>query len=295
MKTKVKKWEDYPPLLVEYYKEHGDYNVPNRWAEDPSLGAWVNKQRSRKRRLDKDLPSEGMKAKRVAILTDLGFEWEPKDILWDENLKNLIDGKGKINWVNQQRVLKRKLDQGLPSEGMTAERVARLTAVGFVWEPNVERTPPVEISIENNSEDDLDPENYSFLPIIDDGPRAKYRNWDTQFKRLAKYKEVHGDYNVPNRWAEDLALGAWVNKQRALKRRLDLGKSSEGMTEARVARLTAIGFDWEPGKKPLTGLTDVPLPKMNIEDLSGGGVDKKRKSRIKSKRKSRIKSKRKSK
>ena len=36
-------------------------------------------------------------------------------------------------WVSTQRVCKRKLDRGEPSGGMTAERAARLTALGFAW------------------------------------------------------------------------------------------------------------------------------------------------------------------
>ena len=36
-------------------------------------------------------------------------------------------------WVNNQRKYKKKLDRGEPSEGMTAARAARLTAVGLVW------------------------------------------------------------------------------------------------------------------------------------------------------------------
>ena len=37
------------------------------------------------------------------------------------------------SWVHQQRVCKRKLDRGEPSEGMMAERAAQLTALGFTW------------------------------------------------------------------------------------------------------------------------------------------------------------------
>ena len=33
-----------------------------------------------------------------------------------------------------QRSNKRKMDRGMPSEGMTAERAARLDALGFEWE-----------------------------------------------------------------------------------------------------------------------------------------------------------------
>jgi hypothetical protein len=34
-----------------------------------------------------------------------------------------------------QRNYKRRLDRGEPSQGMTVARAARLTALGFVWEP----------------------------------------------------------------------------------------------------------------------------------------------------------------
>ena len=35
------------------------------------------------------------------------------------------------SWVSKQRTLKHKLDRGEPSQGMTAERVAKLEALGF--------------------------------------------------------------------------------------------------------------------------------------------------------------------
>jgi hypothetical protein len=36
-------------------------------------------------------------------------------------------------WVSTQRVRKKKLDRGVPAEGMTLERAARLTALGVGW------------------------------------------------------------------------------------------------------------------------------------------------------------------
>jgi hypothetical protein len=81
----------------------------------------------------------------------------PRDAAWEAQLARLAAYKvahgdcnvplrwweahnprcGLGRWVNNQRVLKRKLDRGAcqPGEGMmTAERVARLTALGFVWD-----------------------------------------------------------------------------------------------------------------------------------------------------------------
>jgi hypothetical protein len=37
-------------------------------------------------------------------------------------------------WVDRQRQYKKKLDRGKPSEGMTAERAAQLTALDFEWD-----------------------------------------------------------------------------------------------------------------------------------------------------------------
>ena len=70
--------------------------------------------------------------------------------------------------------------------------------------------------------------------------------WEAQLARLAAYKAAHGDCNVPHRWPEDSQLGSWVNRQRTLKRKLDRGEPSEGMMADQVARLTALGFAWNP-------------------------------------------------
>jgi hypothetical protein len=122
-------------------------------------------------------------------------------------------------WINDQRQRKRKLDRGESGEGMTAERAAKLEALGLVWDPP------------NGSN--------------------KQRNevqWEVQLARLAVYKAAQGDCNVPVGWAEDPRLGAWVNKQRHYKRKLDRGEPSEGMTAERAARLEALGFAWGPGQ-----------------------------------------------
>ena len=145
-------WEEKLVRLEAYKAVHGDCNVPLRWADDKQLGKWVVHQRGRKR----------------------------------------------------------KLDRGEPSKGMTAERAARLTALGLVWDQN----------------------------------EAK---WQAQLARLVAYKAKHGDCSVPQDWAADSALGRWVNSQRVGKRKLDRGEPSEGMTAEQAARLDALGFTWDPG------------------------------------------------
>ena len=176
---------------------------------------------------------------RAARLTALGLIWDQKEEAWEAQLARLAAYKvahgfcnvprgwaedpGLGDWVSKQRMRKRKLDRGEPSEGMTAERAARLTALGLVWDPpNIGGTP-------------------------------KEAEWEAHLARLAAYKAAHGDCNVPMRWAEDPRLGKWVNMQRVRKRRLDRGEPSEGMTAARAVKLDVLGFKWNPRNAAANG------------------------------------------
>jgi hypothetical protein len=123
-------------------------------------------------------------------------------------------GRALGSWVNDQRNYKKKLDRGEPSCGMTAERAAKLEALGFVW----------EVSIGRGSDEAA---------------------WEAQLARLAAHNAVHGDCKVPQGWAEDPGLGRWVNRQRVYKKKLDRGEPSHGMTVARAAKLEALGFAWK--------------------------------------------------
>jgi hypothetical protein len=237
-------WEAQLARLAAYKAEHGDCKVPYGWAKDPRLSRWVSAQRARKRKLEQGEPSDGMTAERAARLTALGFAWDPgaknngnakghpKDAEWEAQLALLAAYKaehGDCNvphgwaedprlsrWVSVQRARKRKLAQGEPSEGMTAERAARLTALGLEWEGAKGRGP-------------------------------QDAGWEAQLARLAAYKAEHGDCNVPVS-SRNSRLGAWINKQRVYKRKLDrgeLGKPWGGMTAERAAQLTALGFTWD--------------------------------------------------
>ncbi len=57
--------------------------------------------------------------------------------------------------------------------------------------------------------------------------------WETMFSELVRYKEAHGDCNVPALWSENPQLGSWVSTQRSKK---------DKIAEGRLARLEALGF-----------------------------------------------------
>jgi len=62
--------------------------------------------------------------------------------------------------------------------------------------------------------------------------------WEEQYTALLKFKEEHGDCDVPTRWDENRQLATWTDGQRqARKKRI--------LEAARIARLDAIGFIWD--------------------------------------------------
>ena len=93
-------------------------------------------------------------------------------------------------------------------------RVAKLNALGFVWEASV-------------------------------GLNRDDAGWERWFVKLKEYQRTHGDCIVPRDWAEDQGLSTWVKNQRHFKKKLGRGESSDGMTAARAAKLEALGF-FEP-------------------------------------------------
>jgi hypothetical protein len=153
--VKEVEWEAQLARLAAYKAEHGDCNVPRRRAEDRSLGAWVDNQRQRKKKLDCGEPGDGMTTERAARLEALGFAWggTKASAEWEAQLARLAAYKARhgdcnvpqrwaedprlARWVNDQQRRKKLLDRGVPGNvpgnGMTAKRAAMLEALGFAW------------------------------------------------------------------------------------------------------------------------------------------------------------------
>ena len=133
-------------------------------------------------------------------------------------------------WVSTQRKCKKKLEAGHPSPQITAERVAKLEALGFEW----------------------------VAPSTDEA------GWETMRAKLAAFKAEHGHCQVPGKHSADPKLGSWVASQREFKKRLDAIDSNPVITSEspasslffgtqitaeRVAKLEAIGFVWVVSKR----------------------------------------------
>jgi hypothetical protein len=69
-------------------------------------------------------------------------------------------------------------------------------------------------------------------------------SWDEMFLLLQEYKRQHdGDCNVPHPWPENPKLRWWVQNQRSAKK-------AGTLTEEKIQRLDAIGFQWVIQKNP---------------------------------------------
>ena len=67
--------------------------------------------------------------------------------------------------------------------------------------------------------------------------------WMNKYDLLVAYKAKFGDCRVPQHWAENKQLGNWVSTQRISYKNFKANKKST-LTPERIAKLTALGFDW---------------------------------------------------
>lgn len=139
-------WQDMYQRLLQYKEENdGSTMVPFASPEgsgdgneqSESLGVWVKVQRN-KQQLGE------MSEKRLLLLNDIGFVWDPQEAQWGEMYDRLCKYRKEHNgstrvprsypsdpelgaWLNtQRRAYKRKT---LPQE-----RIDRLDSIGFIWE-----------------------------------------------------------------------------------------------------------------------------------------------------------------
>ena len=197
--------------------------VPQRYKENPSLGHWVDRQRRdyRKRKEGKVSP---MADDRINLLEKIGFVWNVPDSTWMvryEELKQFKATRGHCNvpsddsankelgtWVHKQRTEYRLQEKGKQSSAMTAERIALLEEIGFVWKP-------------------------------------QESGWMERYEELKQFQQSNGHCNVPKQYPPNKKLGLWVYKQREAYRLRQAGKETKRMTDWRVEMLEKIGFSWD--------------------------------------------------
>jgi hypothetical protein len=167
-----------------------------------------------------------------------------------------IKNEGLADWAWRQRDQYRLYRAGRPST-LTTTRIAKLTELGFEFIVHdhhgnpVYHDPDAKLYAVTNTE--------KVRPRRGRTPVAKQRNskatpksrfkegkWLESLAKVVAYKEEHGSCNVPRKWKKDPTLGEWVHFQRRQFRLKQLGRRNH-MTDDRIRKLEAIGFEWSRG------------------------------------------------
>jgi superfamily II DNA or RNA helicase len=267
-------WEEGFTYLLRFVEREGHTRVPNGLVEEAyRLGAWVNKQRSRKGTLETD---------RVCRLEELpGWTWDPRAAQWEEGFsyllrfvereghtrvpKNRVEAGYRLGaWVSKQRSRKdiRNADQihrlaELPSWTWNTKADQWEEGFGYLLryierEGHI-RVPPEHVEDgcrlgrwvikQRNRKDTLSANRIrrlGELPGWTWDPHAD--RWEEGFSHLLRFVEREGHARVPAKHVEDCyKLGQWVGVQRTT-----YGK---GTLEAeRIGRLGELpGWLWDAG------------------------------------------------
>jgi len=151
--------------LHTYYQEHGHTNLPFHYAENPRLGAWVNRQKKKKDSLTKE---------QILLLEQLDFTWLTEDTSlskrWEKMYRKLV---GYVKEHHHAMVPSTYQDQALAKwviyqrknvERLTPKQKEKLDALGFVFDVQEQRQ------------------------LI----------WEYRFQQLCAFKDKEGHTNVPS-------------------------------------------------------------------------------------------------
>jgi hypothetical protein len=203
-------WEEMFAALVRYKRWHRHCRVPPRWEPNPALAEWVRLQRAAQR-------ARQLRLDRFRRLERLGFVWNTLTDAWERWFAQLeafrkrfghcsvprcwAENPTLASWVHSQRQHKNHGE-------LSAERIRRLEAIGFEWQPQT------RLEMER-------------------GAYARHETWERMFTALVRFKERHGHCRVPRG-----RPGNWVFVQRHRRR-------AGGLLAERIRRLDEIGFTWE--------------------------------------------------
>ncbi len=275
-------------LLRDYYREHGDINVPFRYTCQSSdygqngkegssyaiaLGRWLHNLRKTFETDPGKIP-EGC----ISELDGMGMNWEgvgagrrPSAFRNRcDDLRNFVEANGhdKVplygehralgQWCERQRVLFRKyLDGGDCGRRLTEKRIKMLKGAGFDIDGLVNTSLDGKFSSRQVSFD---------------------KEWDRMFEMLKEYRSKHGDFdfNTDNLDTQNFKLLIyWVAEQKhqheLIRNAFFTGAKNlkSILTPERYQTLTSVGFDFTLDSATPLPWNDVAKFEFDAEEMMG--------------------------
>lgn len=213
-------WEQYFAAAKEYAAAYGNLKVPKRYKTPGglSLGYWIGVQRSVRAGSRSGSLTEGQ----IERLNSIGMIWENQlESAWEDGFEHAkayfeefgdlvvparyksSDGFALGNWIYN---LRQRRVNGEQSGLLNEERMARLDAIGMVWDT---------VSLQ----------------------------WEKNYCQALEYYNAHGNLMVPADYKtpEGFALGSWI---RALRQAKEGKFNRRTLTPEQIDRLNAIGMYW---------------------------------------------------
>ena len=194
---RVALWEQRYAECCAFKERFGHCSVGSTDSEHSAIRRWLRRQRTGYSR--GALPPD-----RITRLVALGIVWDPYDASWEERVQDLIAFRERfghctvVSTDSEHPVLARWLinQRQLYSLGaLPTDRVARLDALGIVWDPRTAL-------------------------------------WEQRYLECCAFKERFGHCNVPAKYPSNRALGSWFHQQRQRKKRGNLSADRVARLEA---------------------------------------------------------------
>ena len=209
-------WERFFAAAKAYYDQHGNLDVGARYETEDGLklGGWLANLRTfRKSRIRTGYLTD----ERIRALERNGMRWDVPDYLFERNFAAAMEyhrEHGDLNvptyYIDANGIRLGRWIANLRNDHrghnlrLTEEQIHRLNELGMLWNGKFES------------------------------------DWEKAFEEAKRYKQQHGDLNIPVKYktASGLLLGRWVVRQR------DFRKQGR-LSAARKQKLDTLGMVWE--------------------------------------------------
>lgn len=202
-------WDTNLSALTEFKNKNGHCNVPQKYADNPSLGLWVtnNRRLGKSGKLSKD---------KIDKLNSIGFAWDPRQDDWMRNYRKLEEYFTKYGHSN----------------------------IPLKWSENPDLALWVMLQRQFKKIGRVSQENEELLNKLNFEWARHDLNWENHFKDLVAFKTSNGHCGVSAKFPGTEELRIWTTKQRALKKKGQLSEERIKRLDE-IGFIWAAELNWE--------------------------------------------------